>query len=211
MKTSRDEILRVSLNLFSEKGFDGTSVRDIAGRIGITQSSLYKHFSSKDEILREIFEEMKRRYDSQAEKMNLHIDSSEGCDTDQFSTMAPGEIAEKVRALIEFSADEPFVRDFRKLLTSLQFRSTDYGRMYSERYGERMVSYHRIMFSSFIEHGIMKDGDPDILAIEYTAPVFYLLGIIDREPEKRDECLSKIERHVTSFFGFHTLLEAENA
>jgi AcrR family transcriptional regulator len=48
---TRDEILRVALELFTQKGFEGTSVRDIATALGITQSSLYYHFASKDDIV----------------------------------------------------------------------------------------------------------------------------------------------------------------
>ncbi len=209
MKTSDNEILDVSLRLFSEKGFDGTSVRDIAKAIGITQSSLYKHYSSKEEILSKIFEEMKRQYEVKAEEMSLHIDSREGMDSAHFASMSPEKIAAKVRELIEFSVAEPFVRDFRKLLTSMQFRSPEYSRLYTERYGERMVRYHEKLFLSFISCGSMKEGDPHIFAIEYTAPVFYLLGVIDREPERMDECLEMLEKHVISFYKMHT--EANNA
>ena len=209
MKTSDREILEVSLKLFSEKGFDGTTVRDIAKAIGITQSSLYKHYRSKEEILEKIFDEMRRRYDTRAEEMSLHIDEGDGIDSALFSQMAPDKIAEKVRELIESSVSEPFVRDFRKLIASMQFRSPEYGRLYTERYGERMVRYHERLFQSFIRNEAMKEGNPHILAIEYTAPVFYLLGIIDREPERRDECLDLIEKHVISFYRFHT--EVKNA
>lgn len=47
IKTKKELILEVSLKLFSEKGFNPTSVRDIAREIGITQSGLYKHFKGK--------------------------------------------------------------------------------------------------------------------------------------------------------------------
>src|SRR4051794_21725183 len=48
---TRAEILRVGLALFTEKGFEATSVRDIARALGITQSSLYYHFTGKDQIV----------------------------------------------------------------------------------------------------------------------------------------------------------------
>jgi len=47
---TRAEILRVAMDLFIEKGFEGTSTRDIATAVGITKSSLYHHFRNKDDI-----------------------------------------------------------------------------------------------------------------------------------------------------------------
>jgi AcrR family transcriptional regulator len=48
---TRDRILDVALDLFVEQGFDGTSLRQIAERLGITKAALYYHFASKDDIL----------------------------------------------------------------------------------------------------------------------------------------------------------------
>jgi AcrR family transcriptional regulator len=53
---TKDTIFDVSINLFSKKGFNNVSIRDIAGEVGIKQSSLYNHFSSKDEILKDIYD-----------------------------------------------------------------------------------------------------------------------------------------------------------
>lgn len=53
---TKDKIFDLSIKLFSKKGFNTVSIRDIAGEVGIKQSSLYNHFRSKDEILRDIYE-----------------------------------------------------------------------------------------------------------------------------------------------------------
>ena len=49
--STREKILEVALDLFTDQGFDGTSMREIAGRLGITKPSIYYHFASKEEIL----------------------------------------------------------------------------------------------------------------------------------------------------------------
>src|SRR5579863_3643512 len=48
---TRARILDVALDLFIEKGYDKTSLREIAGRLGFTKAALYYHFPSKQDIL----------------------------------------------------------------------------------------------------------------------------------------------------------------
>jgi AcrR family transcriptional regulator len=54
-KTS-DEIRSVSIDLFSKRGFQGTPLRDIAGKVGIRVGSLYNHIASKGDLLFDIME-----------------------------------------------------------------------------------------------------------------------------------------------------------
>ncbi|GAA4601871.1 AcrR family transcriptional regulator [Actinoplanes octamycinicus] len=48
---TRAEILRVALELFTERGFEGTSIRDLSEALGMTKSSLYYHFEGKEAII----------------------------------------------------------------------------------------------------------------------------------------------------------------
>lgn len=50
-QSTKDRILEEAINLFSIKGYDGVSIRDISKAVGIKESSIYNHFSSKEEIL----------------------------------------------------------------------------------------------------------------------------------------------------------------
>jgi AcrR family transcriptional regulator len=52
---TRAEIREVALELFAERGFDQTSLREIAERLDITKAALYYHFPSKDELITDIF------------------------------------------------------------------------------------------------------------------------------------------------------------
>lgn len=53
---TRDRIRREAAALFREKGFNGTSMAELAGQVGITKSSLYHHFPGKQALLSEIIE-----------------------------------------------------------------------------------------------------------------------------------------------------------
>ena len=48
---TKDNILNAALKLFSERGYEGSSMSDIANLLGITKAALYKHYKSKQEIL----------------------------------------------------------------------------------------------------------------------------------------------------------------
>jgi AcrR family transcriptional regulator len=50
-KSTRDRILDVALDLFIEKGYDKTSLREIAEPLGFSKAALYYHFASKEDIL----------------------------------------------------------------------------------------------------------------------------------------------------------------
>lgn len=56
-KNTYSEILKLSVELFAQKGFEATTVREIAHGLGITQSALYVHFKNKQEIFDVLFQE----------------------------------------------------------------------------------------------------------------------------------------------------------
>lgn len=55
--TPRGKLLQAAAHMFSTRGFDRTTVRDLAARVGIQSGSLFHHFKSKDDILRAVMEE----------------------------------------------------------------------------------------------------------------------------------------------------------
>jgi TetR/AcrR family transcriptional regulator, cholesterol catabolism regulator len=67
-RSRRDELLAIAAELFAQRGFKNTTVRDIADAAGILSGSLYHHFDSKesmvDEILSTFQTELFKRYDA---------------------------------------------------------------------------------------------------------------------------------------------------
>ena len=66
----REELLAIAADLFAQRGFKNTTVRDIADAAGILSGSLYHHFDSKESMVDEILDsfqtELFRRYDEVA-------------------------------------------------------------------------------------------------------------------------------------------------
>jgi AcrR family transcriptional regulator len=60
---TRSRIQTVALELFTEQGYEKTSLREIAERLGVTKAALYYHFKSKDEIVHSIVDDRIRTLD----------------------------------------------------------------------------------------------------------------------------------------------------
>src|SRR5690606_24421106 len=55
--SARGKLLQTAAHLFRSKGYERTTVRDLAGAVGIQSGSIFHHFKSKDEILKAVMEE----------------------------------------------------------------------------------------------------------------------------------------------------------
>jgi AcrR family transcriptional regulator len=60
---TRERIKAVALELFTEQGYEKTSLREIAERLNVTKAALYYHFKSKDEIVTSVVEDRLERMD----------------------------------------------------------------------------------------------------------------------------------------------------
>ena len=68
-KETRAAILKSAMEVFLEVGYQEASMRKIAARAGITAGAIYKHFSGKEEMFDEIFEESGRKLMEVTESM----------------------------------------------------------------------------------------------------------------------------------------------
>ena len=196
---TKARILESALELFAEKGYSGTSMRDIAKRLGITKAALYKHYASKQEIFEAVMQDTTERYERFADQIDIHMHNAPQ-DFPVFTEISADALVEKVRQIFSYSLHDEANRLFRRMMTIEQFRSPELSRLYTQRSVERIVDYHATIFRSLIASGVIRDEDPDALAMMYVAPVITLIGICDREPEMEKKCLEKLESHVRLFF-----------
>ena len=202
---TKQKITEKALELFSERGYDAVSVGEIAAAVGIKAPSLYNHFPSKQAIFDAIVETTAFRYEEDTDKINIHVQSAEA-DIPMLMTIGEADLYEKVRQIFSYSLH---IRRFRKMMTIEQFRSPKFGELYTRRFPERLVDYHAAIFKSLIAANVIREGDPNALALMYVSPVIALIGVCDRQPEKESECLKKLKAHVKQFYSMVHIAGAE--
>lgn len=188
-KPTRDRILDSALTLFSEKGYDGVGVDLIAENAGIKGPSLYKHFRGKEDIL-----------DVLIEKVESYYEASFG------SVNNPGKMPSSMDELItlslkriEFTLHDPMIKKVRRMLTMEQFRSNRIALLTTKYNIDSVQKLYQRIFQTMMDNGIMRQGDPALLSMAFAAPVSLLIQMCDREPEREQEAMERIEEFFRYF------------
>lgn len=202
--STKELILEEALRQFSEKGYAGTSMSEIAKPLGITKAALYKHFESKQQIFDEIIAASETRYTELLEKLSVHFPKDgngemDKTDVDVYSKISIEGLCESVLTFVRFSMSDEYSRQVRRMLTISQFQSSELSGMYTKRYVDTMLEYDERLFEQLIDSGIIRSGDPKALAAMFYAPVLMYMGIWDREPHKAEECEAAIKKHIEQF------------
>ena len=196
---TKQKILDKALELFSAQGYDSVSVGQIAKAVGIKAPSLYNHFPSKQAIFDAIVASTAAQYEADTDQINIHVQNA-AQDIPAFTEITADALFEKVRQIFEYSLHDNTISRFRRMMTLEQFRSPELAALYSRRYVERVLAYHAGIFRELIAAGEITAEDPNALAMLYVSPVLTLIGICDRQPERENECLDQLKRHVSLFF-----------
>lgn len=188
-KPTRDRILDSALTLFSEKGYDGVGVDLIAENAGIKGPSLYKHFRGKEDIL-----------DVLIEKAESYYEASFG------SVNNPGKMPSSMDELItlslkriEFTLHDTMIKKVRRMLAMEQFRSNRIALLTTKYNIDSVQKLYQRIFQTMMDNGIMRQGDPALLSMAFAAPVSLLIQMCDREPEREQEAMERIEEFFRYF------------
>ncbi len=71
--SSAQEIKTVALRLFTQNGYEGTSLSEIANGVGITKSSIYAHYKGKEHLFLAVFDDALWDYNNHVEQMTKEI------------------------------------------------------------------------------------------------------------------------------------------
>ena len=196
--TTKERILDEALTLFSEKGYANVFVGDIADRVGIKAPSLYKHYKSKKAIFDAIIEEMNRRFAEQAKAMQINgTDAAK--DAGIYESLSEDQLLKLGREFFLYYLHDDYNRKFRKMLTLEQFHNTDLAKVYSKLYVDDPLSYQGMLFGFMVPAGVLQTDNVQVMTLHFYSPIYFMLTICDREPEREPEMLKLLDEHIKQF------------
>ena len=153
----RDRILEVATSHFVQRGYDGTSMREIADDCGITKAALYYHFAGKAELLNEVFTDYLRQFGAVVAASAGQGDGAE----------------QRLRALVGGLFTLPVQRRaiMRLAMHDVRHLPPEQRSAFAEAYREQFLDPLRGIFATGIAGGELVDVDPDFC-------VKLLLGIL---------------------------------
>lgn len=198
---TKDRILNEALILFAEQGYRGTNLRELAARLGLSKSALYKHYESKEAIWNALLDKMEAYYAlrfGSAENLPPVPESWEG-----FLQTAMG--------MLRFTVQDPQIVLTRKLLLTEQFHDGRVCRLATKHFLEGTATIYTKLFEGMMKNGLLKQEDPAMLAFGFTAPISALVHLCDREPERQSEAFARMEafmKHFASVYGTPESIQA---
>lgn len=203
-RNTRQVILDEALNLFSVHGYDGVTVKDIAGAVGIKDSSLYKHFKSKQEIYDSLLEAMNERFEDTVARYRLPQGEIRkvAADYGQHDLVW---LKQACKTIFLFFLNEPKVSQFRKMLMIEQYRNPGAARTFREWFTDSAIQFQTELFTEMIAQGYFKSGPADIIALQFYAPFYLLLCQYDTQPEKEEEAVKLLMQHIEQFAAVYQI------
>ncbi|GIT97646.1 TetR/AcrR family transcriptional regulator [Sulfurovum sp. TSL1] len=190
---TKDKILKISLKLFSTKGYKATTVRDIAGAMDMKQSALYNHFKNKDEILETLVSEL-----------------TSSAIVTIFSDKEASELYRQGKSLLMSIATTFKLIGFDgqneallKLLMQEIYRNERIREIYNEYFYQENVKKLSSLFFMMMQDEMIKSSDPLLLANEFFSPLFFYqmqVSLLKLDKKSTSAVVSMFEKHVDFFW-----------
>lgn len=192
---TKQEILDASLELFSVHGFEATSISQIADAVGIRKASLYSHFENKQSILDTLVKDVLEQYTEHSIFARADWEKS-----DVSLPLNSDEAANMIQNQIRYILHDPYVSKARKMLVIEQFQNSELAKLQTKQNYSDVMQYCTGLIKQLIRRGVLAEYDPEIMAAQLGLPVSVWINLCDREPEREQEIMELVEKHVRQFF-----------
>lgn len=202
--TTKEKITEAALILFAEKGYKGTSVKNIADAVGIKDASLYNHFKSKQEIFDSIVELILKHISNLSETLGMpQYDKQDASDSDFFKKMDLEGLKDLSRNAFVFYLTDPYISRFWRIAHMEQYANPQIYTMFRKIFMESAISYQERLFEEMMQQGVFYSGDAKAAAINFYAPIYMLLSLYSNQPERKEEAIEILDRQIEEFFRIY--------
>lgn len=176
--STKEKIKEIALSLFAKKGYEGTTMNEIAKGVGIKKASLYAHFKGKEELFFAVYEDLAQEY---VKLMDRIMNNSKEM-----------EIEDKLYYIFEqyilYYIRNPEVQAFWNQI--MLFTPTDvYDKFYTHVQNYNVVVQQNMeeIFQEGMHQGLIRNNDPKKMTMSYWAIREGLLNGMMIIPELRKE------------------------
>jgi AcrR family transcriptional regulator len=160
-KGTKERIFDAAVDLFAEKGYDRVSIRDIGRAVGITEGAVYKHYSSKEEILESIFSYVECQIYPQAPEASLDVIAD---------SLSFREILESTpRAMMS----DPVLTRITRIMLIEMYHNEKIRNYVRRELFERPVDETEALFKKLVEKGKIRPCDPRALSTLFISYLVY--------------------------------------
>ena len=197
--TTREKIIYEALSLFSIRGYEAVSVRDISRNVGIKESSLYNHFKNKQDIFDTIIQVCNEK--SKQLFINLNLQQTFEGNIEIYKNITPEFLLQLVTRTFDFYVSDDYMLKFRKILTIEQFNNEAIAKLYKDIFIDQAIQFQTTLFFTLMNEGLMIKADPKSVALEFYAPVFLILCRYDKLTA---EVKVLLKNHIINFSNKNT-------
>ena len=160
--STRDKIMDVALNMFSERGYEAVSIRDICGEVGIKESTLYYHFKNKKDILDSLIEKFRSHIDG----LLSHVDEITDKPAQKKGKNADPSLQMVDSYMIDSYLFDPFCNLMLRLMMIEQFHNEEMRALYEKTLFTDPYEIQMNVFRKLAKSGTIPDKDVEWIVKE---------------------------------------------
>ena len=192
--STRERILAEALSLFAQSGYGGASMRELARRVGIRESSLYNHFAGKAAILEAIVSE------------HGPASSADRLEEPRYRQLArqPSAFCRQFALDLVEQWSDPREHQFQKVITAERNRVPGIRAKFADHFYAREQSLMTDYFRGFALAGLISTSDPREAARLFAAGLIYLRlehYVMGAQPSPRPQVIEAIDRYLAFFLS----------
>lgn len=166
---TKEMIQEAALDLFAQKGFDSASVRDIAAKIGIKDSSLYFHYKSKQAILDSLMDKFIAVSEQMMSLLSGITESITAIDDESFYAVT--------QQYIQSYFLDDFICKFIMVMNHERSHNEYIRKQYIYWCIQKPMEFQRIIIKRLQDIGYLKMFDTQYITLEYFSPVFLFFNL----------------------------------